>query len=735
MAITIAGAILAVLVALPLAVYPALIKFFPTTLATLAVPFRLSKALEFVYFVVSFVVLLPAGVWLAGRYTRVLTRRDIDPLLIGLGNVGALALIVAVAKSAMAHAPRIGEPGREHFVRPLSWAVLVAIALLVCINGAIVLRPTRLLQVRMKRSASRALALGVLTLPLVFMPSSILVPSRGLAAAGIALAALVFCVFVAKSELRTKAHRPLEALAPLLIVLLAWDLRLARGDSLIRQAHWRTVFLGPANSVLHGGTMLVDVFAQYGPGTTYFLAGYFHFAPIGFGHFWLLVEVLDVGMFLIMYAVFRVAGLSHLLSLTGVALAIVTGVIANPMDDTLIPQRPIRLLLPLLVVLFVLLGERDATTRRLWSWMTALTLAACSILAIEVFVYAFAVVLCSLACRARLDADDSHAIRVDRRGVARVLASLAAAQLVFAVGTRLAAGAWPNWPGYFQYARRYASGEGSQPFAPFQPGLLLGLFYFSSAATLVSLLIWARPSLLRQRMLAVSVSAATGLGVAYFSYYAGQSQIVNIYKMAPVAVLLAVLWIALGFNARAETARFVSVAMLFVVLWTTTLGLTVHSSTTVRHFEHTALLAAPSATLSDIRFVARNPVVDPHASEAAAFVRRAMPRSDHILVLLPEELTTEVLLRVKRVELIPMSDPYAESLLPARVSYLERVASELPVGTLFVSNTQEYSASRADVINDLDALIIRKLRETFEIRPTVTGPSGLRVYRLDSRRA
>lgn len=42
-------------------------------------------------------------------------------------------------------------------------------------------------------------------------------------------------------------------------------------------------WLGPTNDLLHGRAMLVDTWSQYGVGSVYFLALFFHIAPIGTG--------------------------------------------------------------------------------------------------------------------------------------------------------------------------------------------------------------------------------------------------------------------------------------------------------------------------------------------------------------------------------------------------------------------------------------------------------------------
>ena len=83
--------------------------------------------------------------------------------------------------------------------------------------------------------------------------------------------------------------------------------------------------LGPANQVLGGGALLVDdPVSQYGVGSIYFLAGWFHLAPIGYGTYGFLDGILTALFYAAAYGVLRVAGVSRLLA--GSALGV--GVIA-----------------------------------------------------------------------------------------------------------------------------------------------------------------------------------------------------------------------------------------------------------------------------------------------------------------------------------------------------------------------------------------------------------------------
>ena len=67
--------------------------------------------------------------------------------------------------------------------------------------------------------------------------------------------------------------------------------------------------LGPANQLLGGGALLVNSpVSQYGVGMVYFVTGWFHLVPIGYGTFGLLDGILTAAFYATAYAVLRAAG-------------------------------------------------------------------------------------------------------------------------------------------------------------------------------------------------------------------------------------------------------------------------------------------------------------------------------------------------------------------------------------------------------------------------------------------
>ena len=164
-------------------------------------------------------------------------------------------------------------------------------------------------------------------------------------------------------------------------------------DLTITQFH-QNFYLGPANQVLSGDAMLVDVISQYGVGSIYFLAGVFTVVPISNGTLGLVEGFLSVLMFAGTFLTIRVAGVSRLLAAATMAVAVVALVygLQHPLG-ALLQHGAIRFGPPIFVVLGAVAESRwprAATPARLFQ---LLAVAIASVWALEAFAYTLVTVL------------------------------------------------------------------------------------------------------------------------------------------------------------------------------------------------------------------------------------------------------------------------------------------------------------------------------------------------------
>ena len=727
------GLMLMGLIALFLAADPVFVKLHQHGLPLPEDAWAIGPKLQFVFYLLAFAVVLPLSIATGRWQTRALAGRGVDAAPVVLGNVVWLLLLLVAAKIVLAQAPPVtfGHIERTHWVRPLSWGLVLGVVVAIVANAWITQRPRVLSRWPLSGDRTSALSLGAVGLcAIVFLPGGAFDLSVGLAA--FAAAVVVYAAWRLARSIRVSGAVAitLEVMVVVVALLLSWNLFLQPVYG--HAARYWSIYLGPVNDVLHGRTLLVDTFALYGPGLTYFLAGLFKLFPIGYGPFAIIGAVGDVLLVAIIYAIFRVAGAPRLIAGGGILLTVSVAILSRSGPTTSLVNRPLRLVPVFLAILLVLLAERTPSRQVPLTWALAALMGVSSIWAVETFLYALAAPLGAVAARARLDA--KQGLRVDWRYLGRIAVGVVVAQLVFALGTHTASGAWPNWILYFDHVLQFTGGLGSRQLNPLKPGLLVGAFYFGSCVVIVTILIWSRSFAERHRCLVVALATVTAVAVAHFSYMAGEGELGSLILTAPLACTLLVLWIALVDEADSAVSRRLSVGFVLMALFFM-FSAVLAQHTFFGHLRRTALLGGPSVVIDDVRYAASSPPLGPTSLAAAAFVRRTMPQ-ERPLILLNETLTTEINLRTGKINLLPIPDPRQERLLPSRPLALRRLASRLPLHTRFVSDSYSYFLAGGPQLSDseIDLQVLHELRADYVIHVVEKGPDGFAVYELVARR-
>jgi hypothetical protein len=577
-------------------------------------------------------------------------------------------------------------------------------------------------------AAARALAAAsLIVLALLFVPAAALRPGNLVPALALAAGALALLRYPAPASPR---ERPwLDAAICALIVLLVAqlpDLHLYVSNLV----HHQGFFLGPANDVLHGGAMLGDVWSQYGVGLFDALALVFSVVPIGYGTMALVLVAVTAAQYLCVYATLRLAGLGQLLVLLAVAVAALGNLFAALEVYVLFPSvTGLRFGLPYLIVLAAVLGARRP------DWAATARGAQLGIIAIgavwsfEAFVYCGVTYGALVLVEALAARDD--VLRQVARAAGLGLAVSAGAVLLYSLVSLLAHGNL-DWGPYVEYLRLYSTeGFGELPVVVFSAGPLMAAAIFLSAATLL----W----LARERPGAISpppraaLAGFTGLAVGTFTYYLGRSHPNNLLNLLVPVVALGALWTQVLLHGRPERWRTAAAAtlllagaMVFVAGWPslqakwpdTALGTIVRGES----------LSARVDRLAD------NPVLDPRAPAAVELLERVPPGP--AAVLTEPELTTEILVRAGRRNLLPIADPAEDSLIRSSTGRVEAAAEAVPAGTLLLTSPEvepPYQVSPTGQFRDFNALqrvALSILRRRFEFVP-VASAEGLELVRLE----
>lgn len=674
-----------------------------------------SERAETLSWLLAFAVALPAGLVLAGRQERELAAAA--PAATARALAGGLALLAG--GFFLRHGA--GGDTLHHLLLALTAAAALAAPQMA---ARVWCDPSD----RRARGAWAVAAVSLAVLALLFVPGPALRPPALLAALALALTALALLRAPWSPPPQWRLHIDLAVcVAIVLVVVHLPDLRL-HTQNLI---HHHGFFLGPANDVLHGRVMLADVWSQYGVGSIDALALAFTVIPIGYGGLSLVLVALVTAQYLCVFVTLRLAGVGQALAALAIAVAVLGNLFAPIGVYVTFPSdTALRFGLPYAIVFLAVLGARVPEWERVARNAALVVLAVGAAWSFEAFVYCAGTYGALVLVKA-LAAGPGALRRLAREAELGLMASVAAL-LLLSLWTLLLAGTL-NWAPYLEYLRLYSSkGFGQLPVAVFSAGPLMGAAIFLSAAMLVWLA-RERPAGLSPAM-RTALTGFTGFAVATFTYYLGRSHPNNLLVLLVPLVALGALWTQVLLEGRPVRWRTAAAAVLLVAGATIALA---GRPALEQEWKETALgIALDGGSLrSRFQQLVDDPALDPRAPAVVALLDESLPDGEPVAVLTEPELTTELLLRAGRRNLLPISNPAEDSLIASSAGRVRAAAERVPSGTLLLTSPVPEPAGQASPtgqyrdFNQLQLLARSVLESRFDFEPMATA-EGLELVRL-----
>jgi hypothetical protein len=516
------------------------------------------------------------------------------------------------------------------------------------------------------------------------------------------------------------------------------------------------LLLGPANQILGGHPLLVDTASQYGVGSILFLAGWFHIAPIGYGTFGLLDDILTALYFAAGYCLLRAARCSRLLAGSALALALVALVFNRTYAvGTIVQEGPLRFGLPIALIFAAVAGSRWRAHARAAQACVLAILALSSIWAIEAFAFTAPTFIAVVGFEGCLLPSGGRLRWWARQGALAVGACVCI-HLIFAAGTLLGTGHPPDWSQYLVFLDAFMGDLGSltYDFAPWSPALAVGGAYLASAAGLF-LLLRGRPDIVRrERTLLLALTATTVYGIVFFSYFVDRSASHILAYVSLAAVLAAALWLNLLLRSEEAVPRGVRAGAVAVALSVSFLLLAVAWSSVGPRFEESALAHAFPGGKSSRQALDRLwhfPPIDRRAPEGESLLDRYMPGEHQSLVLVKPALANEILIRSGRANRLPLANAVEDSFVTDdRKPYLRDAVAGLKPGELMLLDAEmrgTLAAIRADPRSEvltrlrdglsttpLQAYALQQIDQRFRLRTVYRDSAGFSVVELTARR-
>jgi hypothetical protein len=516
--------------------------------------------------------------------------------------------------------------------------------------------------------------------------------------------------------------------------------------------------LGSANQLLGGGALLVNVpVSQYGVGLIYFLDGWFHLVPIGYGTLGLLDSLLTALFYIAAYCVLRIAGASRLLAGAALGVAVVGLIYGLHYPVGSLPETgPLRFGLPMALVLARVAQVRWPRRGNVAEGAALCVLGVSAVWAFEAFAYTAVVFVAIAAAQAWLRPAGGRRRWLIRQAALGIGACVIA-HLLLALITLLISGRLPDWGQYLTYIRSFLfggeAGAISYGFSHWSPGLAVGAGALASAAA-VLLLVRRAPAVARGRPLSlVALSGTTAYAIALLSYTDNRSSTYLLPYVTLPLMIAAVLWLALLLGSRHDCSPAVRRAGLAFALAVAVLVIAAAWPSIPHNFSQTAMARAyPGGGLhSALHRLSHPPPIDPRAPEGVRLLDRYVP-GRRALILLPTaaDLGVEILMRGGRTNSLFISDPVDDSLVPSM--WMEKLTAEvgrlraearllIDRGTLAV-----LAGLRARPAIDPEAhpieggdqqleWLLRQINRRFAIQPIYRDRDGLIVAQLISRRS
>lgn len=439
----------------------------------------------------------------------------------------------------------------------------------------------------------------------------------------------------------------------------------------ILQFH-QNFFIGPAERVLGGDPVLAGTVSQYGVGSIFLVAGWFHLAPVNNYTLGLLEGLLSAAMFASAYGALRLAGVRRSVAVTVIVVGLMACVFAlqYPLGG-LLQHGAIRFGLPAGVVFGAVVAERSAGRRRAGLAIQLATLAIASIWALEAFAYTLFTLLAIVAVQAALLPRESRRPWLVRRA-GMIATAIAGAHLAFALAMLAGTGELPDWGAYLTTLREFLTGKVGDltyDFEPFSPALAVGGAYLVSAVGIVVVVgRSAAAAPLAQPVKLMALTGATAWGIALFSYFVNRSAGHILPYICLPALMTGALWLSILIDSQPDPrapGRRIALALGGSLA---ALVVAVAFGTGISRFSDSALaLAAPGgeSLTNALRRAWDPPPIAAGAEQGERLLERYMPGEDESLILTSADLGVEVLARTGRINTLPFSDPWEDSFVPS----------------------------------------------------------------------
>jgi len=534
------------------------------------------------------------------------------------------------------------------------------------------------------------------------------------------------------------------------LAALVWIAALAFDINFLSDRLHFDAFLAPINDLMHGKTLLVDTFAQYGTLQTYFLAAIFQFRllPLTYPALSAVISAMVVAQFMLAYFLLRVAAKSRWLALATTTLLIGVMIIGAPFPPTRYPATgPLRFIFLYVIMALVALRLSRQNLKRAVTIAEIVVMGIVAVWSSDSLIY-YGVTYAALILYEIMSAEPSleTIARQTLTRLAPVAASMGIAIGAISVIIFLQSGEWPAWQFYREIVQFFSSMDTGRAFgyflviAPWDPWFLIACGCFASLAALLFKLLLAGGKGAPWRYI-VAFGMTIG-GMMHFTYWVANS--VYTYSQLIPAAFLAIFWLTeLAESKQPTLADFALPARVFAVLIAAVLLINFASSPYLPRRESPATLLIRRAgemigqpptkpwnfderwnLPPNIFYSYQGPNASRVVPDALKAVASFAADQDRIALFLDPDDTVETLVRSGKTDIFPVADIINTSKSPTVIARATTRDYGLKPDDIIFLNRD------LSVLRPIDSAILAKVCSQFDLSIVAGWKSGVTAMRL-----
>ncbi len=512
------------------------------------------------------------------------------------------------------------------------------------------------------------------------------------------------------------------------------------------QQHHENFYLGPANRLLHGGTMLIDTFSQYGVMVIYFVAFLFKTKMIPFTYqgFSLVIAVLFIIEYCILYMLLVQFVKNRFYAILLWAIALLLGIFGTLDIIQGYPSTsPLRFGLVYALIAIIYLRRRFPRIARIAMIGEYLLVGFAFLWSFETFVYtAFTYLgVCLFDSFTQVSSPRQSWKHLAIR-IAWLLITLLFVNSLFAIATFLRAGSWPDWQTYFDYFKTYSvDGLGTEPILPWSPWFFYVAIYFASLMVFLFRYFFRRK--FDSSPEAEFIFALTLTGISMYTYFLGRSHPNNLFHISTPAVFIAGYWfvqfiqhdgIPKIFKYAANFTFFTAAALIIIGVFPA-FAAKVRENHTGYRITAKAIYAAMRGSKANYWQVEKKRLLSGSESKQVAEALDLLAaydpgKPDATLFLSPAD-TTEILFLSGRVHRFPINDLVEDTVSTEITRRIMTYEHHLQQNDMIFIYHDPYQYKGSLASRKLSIQLINRLCQEFYFKEVFQSPNGISVVRLE----